>query len=330
MSAHRIFVTGGSGFIGRNTIPALLLKSCRVVALEHIHPIFPQEHDGLKIVRGAIDHRNRRLREGIASCDTLLHLAGASTPASTAEDPSLDVRVNLLPILALLHAASGTRIKRIVSISSGGTIYGVPAYTPIDESHPTIPTSPYGVVKLAIEHVIRLWAIQQGVEYIILRVGNPYGPHQRGHGHQGVVGTWLPRVLKNRPLVVWGDGSIVRDYIYVGDVAEALAIGCTQANLPSGPYNIGTGTGVSLLEIARTLAEVTGRRVRLKFEPGRPFDPPVNILSPKHFATATGWRATTPLREGIVKTLSHAADHGIASGQYRAGDKCSAGNAHCT
>jgi len=314
MSVHRIFVTGGSGFIGRNTIPALLLKSCQVVALEHIHPIFPQKHDGLKIVRGAIDRRSRKLREGVSSCDTLLHLAGASTPASTAKDPSLDVRVNLLPILALLQAASGTRVKRIVSISSGGTIYGVPAYTPIDESHPTIPTSPYGVVKLAIEHMIRLWAIQQGVEYIILRVGNPYGPHQRGHGHQGVVGTWLPRVLKNRPLVVWGDGSIVRDYIYVGDVAEALAIGCTQASLAPGPYNIGTGTGASLLEIAQTLAEVTGRRVRLKFEPGRPFDPPVNILSPKRFAAATGWRATTRLRQGIVQTLSFASDHGVTSG----------------
>jgi UDP-glucose 4-epimerase len=115
-------------------------------------------------------------------------------------------------------------------------------------------------------------------------------------------------------LVVWGDGSIVRDYIYVGDVAEALAIGCTQANLESGPYNIGTGTGVSLLEIARTLAEVTGRRVKLKFEPARPFDPPVNILSPKCIAAATGWRATTLLREGIAKTLSFAVNHGITSG----------------
>jgi UDP-glucose 4-epimerase len=313
VSVHRIFVAGGSGFIGRNTIPALLRRSCQVVALEHIHPILPQEHDGLKIVRGAIDRRNRKLREGIDSCDTLLHLAGASTPASTVMDPSLDVRVNLLPILALLQAASGTRIKRIVSISSGGTIYGVPAYTPIDESHPTMPTSPYGVVKLAIEHMIRLWAIQQGVEYIILRVGNPYGPHQRGHGHQGVVGSWLPRVLNDRPLVVWGDGSIVRDYIYVGDVAEALAIGCIQDNLASGPYNIGTGTGVSLLEVAQTLAEVTGRRVKLKFEPGRPFDPPVNILSPNRYAAATGWRATTRLREGIVQTLSFAVYHGITS-----------------
>jgi UDP-glucose 4-epimerase len=121
-------------------------------------------------------------------------------------------------------------------------------------------------------------------------------------------------VLKSRPLVVWGDGSIVRDYIYVGDVAEALAIGCTQASLAPGPYNIGTGTGASLLEIAQTLAEVTGRRVRLKFEPGRPFDPPVNILSPKRFAAATGWRATTRLRQGIVQTLSFASDHGVTSG----------------
>jgi len=314
VSVPRIFVTGGSGFIGRNTIPELLRRPCQVVALEHIHPIFPQKHDGLKIVRGAIDSSSRELREEIDGCDTLLHLAGASTPASTAMDPSLDVRVNLLPTLTLLQTASGTRIKRVVSISSGGAIYGVPAYTPIDEHHPTVPTSPYGAVRLAIEHMIRLWASRQRVEYIILRVGNSYGPHQDGRGDQGVVGTWLKQVLDDRPLVVWGDGSVVRDYIYASDAAEALAIACTQANLASGAYNIGTGTGVSLLEIARTLAEVTGRRVKLQFEPGRPFDPPINILSPRSFSDATGWRATTQLREGIVKTLSFADEHGFTKG----------------
>jgi UDP-glucose 4-epimerase len=312
MKIPKIFVTGGSGFIGRNTIPALLLKSCPVVAMEHIHPIALQEHDRVRIVRGSIDHPSRELHEEIDSCDTILHLAGASTPASTAMDPSLDVHANLLPILALLQVASGTRIKRIVSISSGGTIYGIPTYTPIDEGHPTIPTSPYGVVKLAIEQMIRLWAIQQRIEYIVLRVANPYGPHQSGRGDQGVIGTWLAKVLNDQPLVVWGDGSIIRDYIYVGDVAEALAMGCTQANLPSGCYNIGTGTGSSLLEIAQTLAEVTGRNVKLQFEPGRPFDPPINILSPRSYAAATGWRATTCLREGIVKTLSFADNQRIA------------------
>lgn len=311
MSIPRIFVTGGSGFVGRNTIPALLHGSCQVVALQHIHPIFPRKHDGLEIVRGAIGRPSRKLRSEIDRCDTLLHLAGASTPASTAMDPSLDVRANLMPTLALLQMASGTRIKRIVSISSGGTIYGVPNYSPIDESHPTIPTSPYGVVKLAIEQMIRLWAVQQAVEYIILRVANPYGPHQNGLGDQGVIGTWLPRVLNDQPLVVWGDGSVIRDYIYVGDVADALAIGCTRANLASGIYNIGTGTGVSLREVAQTLAEVTGRSAKLQFEPGRPFDPPINILSSKLFGAATGWRASTTFREGIVKALSLLGNHAV-------------------
>lgn len=309
VSVPRIFLTGGSGFIGRNTIPALLLRSCPVIALEHIHPIVPQAADGLRVVRGSIDRPGRKLREEIGSCDTLLHLAGASTPASTAMDPSLDVRANLLATLALLQAASGTRIKRIVSISSGGTIYGVPAYIPIDEGHPTIPTSPYGVVKLAIEHMIRLWAVQHEITYIILRVANSYGPHQNAIGDQGVIGAWLYRVMSDRQLVVWGDGSIVRDYIYVGDVAEALAIGCTQANLASGTYNIATGTGTSLLEIAQILAEVTGRTVKLQFELGRPFDPPINILSPDCYAAVTGWRANTRLREGVIQTLALADKH---------------------
>ena len=314
MSIPRIFVTGGSGFIGRNTIPALLLRSCPVTALEHARPVFPRSYCGLKIVPGTIDRPDRELCDEINACDTLLHLAGATTPASTAVDPSLDGRANLLPILALLQAARGTRIKRIVTISSGGTIYGVPVSTPIHENHPTLPTSPYGVVKLAIEHMIRLWAIQQRVEYIILRVANPYGPHQHGRGSQGVVGTWLSRVLNDEPLVVWGDGSIVRDYIYVGDVAEALFLACTQADLASGTYNISSGTGISLLEIAQTIADVTQRPARLQFEAGRPYDVPINILSPDRFMAATGWRAKTPLREGIVQTFTFAENHGVAPG----------------
>jgi UDP-glucose 4-epimerase len=304
MNRARIFVTGGSGFIGRNTITLLLQQGHSVVALKRSHEIVPALHPALRVFTGTIDRPAGEWLDAACGCDVLLHLAGDTTPASSASDPALDVRANLLPVLSLLEALRGKQIKRVVTLSSGGTIYGVPQTTPTDEGHPTVPTSPYGIVKLATEHMIRLWAVQQRAEHVILRVANPYGPHQHGRGDQGVIGTWLSRILADQPVSVWGDGSVVRDYIYVGDVAEALTLACDLPRIPSGAYNISTGTGLSLLQIAAAIAEATGLKPKLHFEPGRPYDVPVSILNPGRFEAATGWRAKTTLSKGIAHTYA--------------------------
>jgi UDP-glucose 4-epimerase len=295
-----IFVTGGGGFIGRNTIPALIAQQHTVVALERHSSIAPNSQ--LSVVRGSLENTAEALSIALQGCDTLLHLAGNTSPASSANDFALETQSNLVPFLNLLEATKRTAIKRIVVLSSGGTIYGQPQYTPIDEHHATNPTVAYGLGKLTIEHLTRLWATQQGVEYVLLRAANPYGPHQVGRNNQGVIGVWLQRVLNMLPLVIWGDGSTVRDYLYVDDLAKALTVACTHHDLASGVYNIGSGYGHSLLQIADAIAQATHIQPSLEFTASMPHDVSINILCQKRFCNATGWQAKTGLVEGITRT----------------------------
>jgi UDP-glucose 4-epimerase len=231
-----------------------------------------------------------------------LHLAGDTTPGRSASDINLELQCNLIPLLHLLEAINDTPVARVVLLSSGGTVYGRPQYTPIDENHPTAPTTPYGLGKLTAEHVTRLWATQHSRECVLLRAANPYGPYQFGRNNQGVIGVWLQNILDNEPLVVWGDGTTIRDYVYVGDLAQAISIACTQAFLQSGIYNLGSGRGHSLLQIAELIAEVTATRPELTFTPVKPYDVLTNVLSPSRYQDATGWRPSVTLRDGIRAT----------------------------
>ena len=305
----RIFVTGGGGFIGRNTIPKLLEEHHSVVALQRQSVIIPALHSSLSVVPGDLRGDTDSLRAAVGDCDTLLHLAGETTPSCSGADLNMELQANLSPLLRLFEASKDSAVKRVVVLSSGGTVYGTPQFTPINEDHPTTPTTPYGLGKLTAEHLTRLWATQHGLEYILLRAANPYGPHQLGRNNQGVIGVWLQNVRREIPLVVWGDGTSVRDYLYVADLAQALTIACAQATLNSGIYNIGSGDGKNLLQIAKAIAEVTNIQPRLEFTPAKPYDVAVNILCTKRYHAATGWQATTGLLEGIRLTyefLQHA------------------------
>jgi UDP-glucose 4-epimerase len=315
----RIFVTGGGGFIGRNTIPQLLAQQHSVVALQRNSEIVPSEHPLLTIVHGDLTNAVALLRDAMDGCEIVLHLAGDTTPSRSATDMYLELQANLIPLLRLFDALEGSSVRRFVVLSSGGTVYGRPLFTPIDEDHPTIPTTPYGLGKLAAEHLTRLWSIQHDRKYILLRAANPYGPHQLGRNDQGVIGVWLQRVLRNEPLVVWGDGTMIRDYLYVGDLADALTIACTHAPLESGVYNIGSGYGNSLLQIAETIEQVTGNKPHLEFTPAKPYHVPINVLRSTLFHAATGWCPRISLLEGIRRTHRFLLENGYgASSDIRA------------
>jgi UDP-glucose 4-epimerase len=298
-----IFVTGAAGFIGRNAVPLLLREKHAVVALQHREQVLPVCDKNLTIVHGSLNTLDAGVVASLRECDTILHLAGGTTPASSADAPLLELEENLLPTLKLLEAARQSRIRRVVFLSSGGTVYGPPTCIPIDESHPTHPTSPYGVGKLATEHFFRLWAARNGADCRILRVSNLYGPFQHPHGNQGVIGAWLRCAIGKLPLVIWGDGSVIRDYIFVRDAASAILAACIDENIPSGTYNIGSGTGLTLLEIAAEIGRATGLTPRIEFNPARSYDVPVNILSHERFTRACGWTPAVILREGMRLTL---------------------------
>ena len=175
-------------------------------------------------------------------------MASSSLPHNSNNDPHNDIQSNLIGSLNLLDASVENNISKFVFISSGGTVYGPPIDVPILETHPTNPICSYGIVKLAIEKYVMLYQKLYNLNSTILRLANPYGERQRLDAKQGVVPVFMHRAMNDLPLEVWGDGSVIRDFLYISDVVEAIRLSCIY-NGNKTIFNIGSGVGMSLNEI---------------------------------------------------------------------------------
>lgn len=301
----KALILGGGGFIGSHLGAALLKDGHFVRVLERPY------RD-----RTAVAPKDARLewREGdfgnaqdvgraLDGVDTVFHLISTTQPQSSNDDPAFDVQSNLLPTLALLDQLRGRAGVRLIFVSSGGTVYGVPRQTPIPETHATDPTCSYGIVKLAIEKYLALYRILHGLDYRILRLANPYGPGQEANRAQGVVGTFLSRVTHGEPIEVWGDGSVVRDYLYIGDTVTAL-LRAADYRGEARIFNIGSGSGHSVREILAAVEAVTGARADVRYAPGRKFDVPVSILDISRARAELGWSPAIGLPEGLRLTYA--------------------------
>jgi UDP-glucose 4-epimerase len=297
-------VFGGGGFIGSAIVDRLLSEghSVRVFERPRVAPyreFGPEEplewetgdllsaHDVAKAIEGA---------------DQVIHLVSTTLPKSSNDDPAYDVSTNIIATLSLLDAMVAQGIKRIVYISSGGTVYGTPQYVPIDEKHPTEPEVSYGIVKLTIEKYLQLYQRLHGIRAIVLRVANPYGERQRVETAQGAVGVFLHRVLSGQAIDIWGDGTVMRDFIYVADVADAF-VRATAYEGEATVFNIGSGVGTSLNELVRAIGEVTGVPVPCNFLPGRAIDVPVSVLDCSLARRELGWLPRVSMPDGLSRTV---------------------------
>jgi UDP-glucose 4-epimerase len=233
----------------------------------------------------------------------VVHLVSTTLPKSSNDDPVYDVQSNLVATLHLLEGMVARSIKRIVFISSGGTVYGAPQYLPIDERHPTEPQVSYGITKLAIEKYLMIYQRSHGIKATILRVANPYGERQRIETAQGAVGVFISRALQDRPLEIWGDGSVTRDYLYVSDVADAFARAVAYQG-PHGVFNISSGSGTTLNQLIGMLEQALGRTVARDYRPGRSFDVPASVLSNALALQELDWAPRVGMAEGIIKTAA--------------------------
>jgi UDP-glucose 4-epimerase len=298
----RALVLGGGGFIGSHLVSALLAHGTQVRVLERPYrtrmPTIPN-HPGLEWQEG--DFGNvQDIHRALENVDVVFHLVSTTQPKSSNDDPSFDVESNLVATLRLLDQLRGTDTLLIFS-SSGGTVYGTPIQTPIPETHPTDPTCSYGIVKLAIEKYLALYRLLHGLEYRILRVANPYGPGQEANRAQGVVGTFLSRVVHDEPIEVWGDGSVVRDYLYISDTVSAL-MQAAQYRGTERIFNIGSGGGHSVREIIAAVEQVTGKKARASYTAARKFDVPVSVLDITRAKAELGWQPKIDLNEGLRLT----------------------------
>lgn len=236
--------------------------------------------------------------EVLEGCDICYHFVSTTLPKSSNADPVFDVETNLLGTVRLLTHAVREGVKKVIFVSSGGTVYGVPKQVPIPETHPTDPICSYGITKLAIEKYLGLFNRIHGLDYTVLRIANPYGERQRVHASQGAVAVFLGKVLRGEPVEIWGDGSVVRDYIYIADVVDALLAALDRTG-DEHVFNIGSGRGLSLNEVLDHIEAVTGRTTVRRYMPSRTFDVPKNILAIERAKHSLGWSPQVGFEQGI-------------------------------
>ena len=301
----RALVLGGGGFIGAHLVATLLAQGVQVRVLERPYrqrsPAIPT-HSLLEWQEGDFGN-TQNLHRALDGVDVVYHLVSTTQPQSSNDDPSFDVSSNLLGTLNLLEQLREMKTAKLIFVSSGGTVYGRPQQTPIPETHPTEPTCSYGIVKLAIEKYLALYHLLHGLDYRVLRLANPYGPGQEANHAQGVIGTFLSRVIHDQPIEVWGDGSVVRDYLYISDTISAML----QAAAYQGAeriFNIGSGGGHSVREIIAAIEQVTGKTAQTSYTPARKFDVPISVLDITRAKTELNWQPEVDLSEGLRLTYA--------------------------
>ena len=269
----KIVITGGDGFLGSHLTEHLVEQGHEVVVIGR----FPYEksrnlehlREQVKLVHADLNHPDR-YEIALASVDVVNHLAASSNPVLSWNDPIGELETHVKPTLHLVEAAVRRGVKKIVFASSGGTVYGASQH-PIDENAKPEPFSPYGIAKMSQEYYLHHYQQANGLQYDIYRISNVYGPRQKIANRQGVIATWMHQILHDEPLEVYGDEKTLRDYIHVKDVAHLMGHSLLNTRR-SETYNLGTGRGVSILELLRIFQQSIPKSFEVVQHPRRSSD----------------------------------------------------------
>lgn len=294
-------ILGGGGFIGSHLSETLIASGDEVTVFDRPDARYLESarRQGASIITGDFLNSDD-LGRAIAGRTVVYHLVSATVPQSSNDDPRYDVEANIIGTLKLLDELRKARTPRLVFASSGGTVYGIPQEIPIKESHPTEPTSSYGICKLAIEKYLHLYWTLYGLDYRILRPANAYGERQPVTETQGVISACLDKALRGDKIPLWGDGSIIRDFVYAGDIAQAFLKAATYQG-EKRIFNIGSGQGHSLNDILDTIANIVRQPLKVERGPGRAYDVPMNILDITSAKRDLEWEPTVALLDGISR-----------------------------
>lgn len=303
VAGARCLVLGAGGFIGINLTRELVAAGAAVTAFGRR----PRHSIDISPIVSWIEAEftdTVRLAATLAGQDVVFHLLGGSLPAQSNDQPWEDVVTSLLPSIRLIEACRASGVRRLVFASSGGTVYGPDARRPIVETASTNPITAYGINKLAVEKYLGMFRHLYGLDSIVLRIANPYGPHQDGHRPQGMIGTAIARILAGEDITVWGDGSVVRDYLHVQDVVAAMiAAACYRG--PATVFNVGTGEGRSVTRVLESICRLTGvSDDRIQYQPARAADTPYNVLDIGLIEREMGWTPRIAFEQGVADTVS--------------------------
>ncbi|HEY8031954.1 MAG TPA: NAD-dependent epimerase/dehydratase family protein [Methylocella sp.] len=299
----RALVTGASGFLGRALVPALLAAGESVVATSRKTTCPFAPHPRLTWRQADLADPDAPLAGLLRGADTIYHLSWSTIPADSNQAPSEDARINIVGSLRLLESVERGTSPRFIFASSGGTVYGRLIKAPAPEEHPLRPLSAYGVSKQSVEAYLDLFASFGTIRPVSLRIGNLFGPGQETARVFGAVAHFSKRALAGVPIHMFGDGAVVRDYVYIDDAVEAL-VRAGHTEMSSAALNIGSGEGRSLNGIVAVLQKHLAKPVIIEREPGRPFDVPVSVLDPAKARAELGWLPRVSFEEGVARILA--------------------------
>ena len=318
-------VTGGAGFIGSHVTERFLREGYAVHIIDNLVN-GKRENIAAGATFHELDIRDPAAAALIASekPDVVVHLAAQMDVRKSVDDPMYDASVNVVGSLNLVEAVRKQSPRtRVVFASTGGALYGDNTTPPNFEDFKKDPESPYAITKLTVEYYLAYYGRVHKLDTVAMRFGNVYGPRQDPHGEAGVVAIFCGRILEGRPLTIFGDGSQTRDYVYVGDVAEALWCAATKPLPPVGlldarGFNVGTGIGTSVVELAEILIKAAGASVPIEFAPKRPGEAQDSFVDVGKAERVLGWRPNVTLHEGLTKSFQWAADRFAAAAGTRA------------
>jgi len=302
----RVYLIGGGGFLGRPL--AQLLKASRDVVVVGRSVEKPMLPSGVRYMCGDFD-QHEVCQAIVQDADEIVHLAYATVPQTSFADPLFDLFGNLPSAVKLFDLASNSsKLKKLVVISSGGTVYGDHGSEQINEAMPTNPISPYGITKLAIEKYAFFFHKTRGLPVSIVRPSNVYGPGQRGNTGQGFISAAMCAALENREIGIFGYPGTVRDYLHISDAASGINA-VLECGRDGEAYNLSTGTGASNRDIVEILSSKMiplGYEVKVNKLPARSFDVQSNILDYSKLHAESGWSPKISLENGIFETCQQA------------------------
>lgn len=296
-------ILGGAGFIGSHIVDALVTRGHKVRVFDRLNVDTSNLTDAFPYIELC---RGDFLNESDISCalkdiDLVVHLISTTLPKTSNDNPVYDVESNVVGTLKLLKLSCQYGVKKIVFLSSGGTVYGPSVTCPISETDATDPVCSYGITKLAIEKYLHLFHHLHDLDYVVLRAANPFGERQNPSSGQGVVAAFLWKILQEEPIPVWGDGTVARDYFYISDLVSAV-LAAIERETPSRIYNIGSGVSCSLNQLLITMQAVTGQTPIIQYSPARKLDVSFNFLDISRARKELLWELQTSLEEGMART----------------------------
>jgi UDP-glucose 4-epimerase len=297
---------GGSGFMGLNILKRLTDAKKSVSVYDILSNAAAEEllkNKNCHFFNRDFIHEND-FDSILNNTDVIIHLINTTIPYESNRNIIYDIESNILPSIKLFESARRNNVKKIIFISSGGTVYGNRNdYFPIKENSEIEPICSYGIVKHAIENYLRLITKETDIKFIILRPSNPYGINFYSNDKQlGLINSVLYALKNNKVIEIWGDGRNIRDYVYIEDLADAIISSAENTDIKNCALNIGTGKGLSILEIIELIKSITGKKISVNFMEPRQIDVNFNVLDISEAKKIMDWEPKTTIREGIIKT----------------------------